>query len=162
MDSAAPSGESHATWASLIGRRIAASTCGPSRSGSSYMTYHVSMLQILLLHIFFLGSDGLPSSPHQSLMSCTNTKQLAQNWCTAAVVADGAALERGTVRRYQSAGTVAAPTRWRRLLIAYILWLCLPLTGAHHLFLGRNRAAFLSNISFGTQYARHKALMHSI
>lgn len=63
-----------------------------------------------------------------------------------AVSARAAALERGSIGQPV---TAAARKGWRRLLVAYLLWLCLPLTGAHHLYLGRNRAALLSNISLG-------------
>lgn len=46
-------------------------------------------------------------------------------------------------------GAPAARSGWRRLLTAYVLWLLFPLTGAHHLYLGRNRAALLSSVTCG-------------
>jgi len=39
--------------------------------------------------------------------------------------------------------------RNRRLLVAYLLWLCLGWEGCHHLYLGRNRAALFSALTFG-------------
>lgn len=36
-----------------------------------------------------------------------------------------------------------------RIVVAYLLWLLLPLTGTHLLYLGRNRAALLQSISCG-------------
>ena len=41
------------------------------------------------------------------------------------------------------------PFNWSRLIISYLLWSLLPLSGAHHLYLGRNRAALLSSVTCG-------------
>ena len=77
------------------------------------------------------------------------------------VLARTAALERGAVRQQHPTGAMATPISRRRLLCAYLLWLCLPFTGAHHLYLGRNRAALLSGISLGAQQC-WAALVRSI
>ena len=41
------------------------------------------------------------------------------------------------------------PFNWSRLIISYLLWSLLLLSGAHHLYLGRNRAALLSSVTCG-------------
>ena len=65
-----------------------------------------------------------------------------------ATTATADALEQGRKHAPPSADA-KPPFNWSRLIISYLLWSLLPLSGAHHLYLGRNRAALLSSVTCG-------------
>lgn len=58
-------------------------------------------------------------------------------------------LERGTPQPRAALDRSATRVKWQRYLIAYLFWLLLPLGGAHHVFLGRNRDALTCWVSLG-------------
>ena len=58
----------------------------------------------------------------------------------------GKRLEEGASRDTSTTGPLA---RSRRFFFAYAIWLCFGWTGFHHIYLGRNRAALFSALTFG-------------
>ena len=70
-----------------------------------------------------------------------------------------AALEEGSSSNgaaYSGAGSEGLPVSasWTRIIVAYMLWLLFGIAGAHHLYLGRNRAALLCSMRLGQQLPR--------
>ena len=111
---------------------------------------HAATALVLVAFVACAAADAKPRLPARVRPVGAQSRvqplsaQLRTPLVADAATASADALEQGRKHAPPSADA-KLPFNWPRLIISYLLWSLLPLSGAHHLYLGRNRAALLSS-----------------